>query len=109
MKREFVILSEAWYGPACRTNRPDQPRDEICITTETDGGEVFLRWYDLELDVQTIRLEVHEDAWAAFADLADVLELLGRYNGRTPRPSAMAEALRQLGLTDATPRVNPRG
>lgn len=106
--RAFVHHNEAWYAHA--TLRPDT-LDEVMIGLyHKDGGtsgEFAIRWMPLGDNPMSPapRLEAFDDSWAALAKFPDLMAFLASVSGQNITPDAVCSALRNMGITDQTPRV----
>lgn len=120
-ERQFIILSQAWYGQAAMQGRSIV--DEICLLLYEPGVahalELFITWYDLgptsgcrEGRINVPRLEVFSTAWPALATcpaIRALLEALGQLAQRleTTTVEEVAAVLKQLQWQDRTERTAP--
>jgi len=108
-KRQFIHLSQAYYGKALL-----KERDYVDIVTigmcHKDGGtlgEFSVKWYELGKRVVP-RLECFDDAWEVLGDcFCDLLMLMGKEDDTNISPLAFCDILRKLKIEDYTMRENP--
>lgn len=104
--RGFSILSEAYYSKFCM---PHDAVDEITIGMYCpDGGtsgEFSVRWVNLGMKACPL-LHVFEDSWSALHQFGDMLQWMASVDGKNVSPQELAEALRDLGITDMTIRAD---
>jgi len=102
--RGFHHSSAAWYA------RPEMFERGVTASMtigmyHCDGGtmgEFSIKWHALGSRAPTPRLEVFDDAWAALAEFADVLDALKNHDNQKIQPLRMCELLRGLGIKDLT-------
>jgi hypothetical protein len=98
----YDVSAEAWYA---HTDR-DGPR--IDVHRSHVGGGVAWEFHveERNLNGPTLRVQMFDDSWDAFADVPELFEAL-----RTERPHTLTELralLDRLGFADITKRVQPR-
>ncbi len=104
----FIILSEAWYAKA--TLPEAEYVDEVHVGFTDEAGETrgfALRWYALGVRQEIgIQIEMFDDAWGAFFELPELLELLVDLEdvGGQMTPAKFGADLKRLGFADVTPR-----
>ncbi len=110
MKKQFIVLSQAYYGKSSINSRIDCLQDDICFGLyDPSGGtigEMLISWYYLE-NTLTPKLVVYDDAWFALAQFPDLIAELALLDDTNPTPAVIAEVLVRCGFKDVTPRVNP--
>lgn len=110
MKKQFIILSQAWYGKSSLDSRTDGLQNDILFGLyDPSGGtigEMRIAWYFVGNKL-TPKLEVFQDAWYALSKFPDLITELALFDNTNPSPEIMAEILVRCGFEDATPRVNP--
>ena len=98
----FTVCHEAWYT---ERNRPQ----ELMITKAHRGGGC--KWefgVRANPDINAIRAEVFEDAFAAFAEVPDFFAGLAEL-GKDATIGDVVALCAALGYTDTTPREHPDG
>ena len=110
MKKQFIVLSQAWYGKASIDSRTDGLQDDICFGSyDPSGGtigEMLITWYFVG-DKLVPKLEAFDDAWFVLSTFPDVINELALLDNTNPSPRIIANVLLKCGFEDVTPRVNP--
>lgn len=105
--RAYIILSQAWYGPANLERRPDLV-DEISFGLMYPDGSVEymtrVEWVPLFREQAGARLCVFADEFEAFTGMADVFESLGARIRKVMTPPEFIDLLHRQGFEDWTPR-----
>ena len=113
-KRQYIIVSQAWYATPCLDNA--RFVDEILIMvnkTENpdDGfvGEFAIRWYNLGGGIVAPKLEVFDDAWMALGTCRDLLTefAMSGMNKTNHSLREIVDVLEKCGFVDVTPRELP--
>lgn len=108
--KQFIILSQAWYGKSSIDSRKDGLQDDICFGLyDPSGGtigEMLISWYYLE-NTLTPKLEAFDDAWFALAQFPDLIAELALLDDKNPSSEIIAKVLVRCGFEDVTPRDNP--
>lgn len=110
--RGFVHCSEAYYGLQQSPGHPVLDVLMVGVYHPEGGtsGEFSVSWLNLKNAGEVmVQLEVTNDAWGILPIFQDVLNWMARLGGRSPSPQEFADALRNLGVTDLTPRERPSG
>ena len=106
-KRTYIVHSRAWYADTTRT-APDI-REEIHVQYEKGDRqwEFSIRLYNMGPGrTAAFRVEIFEDAWAAFRDVSELfLELADR--GKDIDVGEIECTLTELGFEDVTPEHRP--
>jgi hypothetical protein len=105
---QFIESSRAWWAS-------DSSADDIIVSyAHHDGGcewEFIIGWHDLGTGcIRHPRLDMFDDAWAAFTDERVNRFLTGLSTvlaGTTPSQAAVVELLQLCGFVDATPTEQP--
>ena len=73
--------------------------------------EFSIRWHQLQAErPPSPRVDVFDDSWLAFAELADVFAWLAFLHGTDPTPKQVCDGLLAMGFEDRTERARqPRG
>lgn len=110
-ERQFIIMSQAWYGDAVSKKigyRPDD--DEIMLGYYCPGGgtsgEFSIKWRELG-NRNVPYLKAFDDSWSALAGFADVIAALKELDATNPTVEQVAKVLLACGVKDATPRESP--
>jgi hypothetical protein len=108
--RQFVIRSQAWYGPSIQHAMRDGELDSISFGLHhPEGGttgEMQMVWHALG-GKAVPRLEVFDDGWSALSTFPEVTQRLGALDDTTPSVDTIAALLRECGFEDVTPRAVP--
>lgn len=110
LERTYIHLKRAWHAA---TNLDGaQYVDEITFQVHDGGfllGEFLIQWVVLATSKKPVpRLCAFDDGWRAMVILfSDLLETLAEEDGGCIQPEALCKLLDELGITDATPVVQP--
>lgn len=107
-KRQFIHLSQAYYGKSSLKERDYVDIVSIGMYHKDGGtlGEFSVKWYDLGSIVP--RLECFNDAWEVLGHcFCDLLMLMMEEDSKSVSPLAFCDILRKLKIEDATMRENP--
>ena len=101
----FVLLSEAWYGPA---NRTKDVSEDICFGLyHREGGcrwEAGIQWGE---PTRTAHVRIYADAFAALTSAPVVAFLQALAESHDPSPVEVRAMLLRCGFEDLTPRKRP--
>lgn len=108
-RKEFIILSEAWYGPAnfaTMKDVTDQISFGVYLRNPDDGciAEAVFEWHILGRDT-ACQLQMFDDSWALFESCPDLFQELAKIRGTVFTTTMLVSALLAAGFTDATPRT----
>jgi len=111
---QFIVLSEAWYGPANLNNRTDDLVDDINIglnyPSGGTAGEFTIRWERIGGKVAP-KIEIWHDAWTIFDEpkIQALFRALATAaqpeNFPNPTVDRVKKILDGIGIEDATPRT----
>jgi hypothetical protein len=105
-KLAYIDGRAAWY----MQRRPQDERDYLTVCKSADDGGVGWEFqvvnYTEKLRTPALHVEIFDDAWAAFAEIAPVFAALAVERPQTL--DAVAELLDRFGFADQTERDQPR-
>jgi hypothetical protein len=98
--RGFVWANKAWYA---KYNNIKNGLIHFGIYSSQGGttGEMSVEWIEIG-DENIPRLNVFNDAWKTLAEFKDIIDALGRMNGKKITDADFVKILLDYGFTDLT-------
>lgn len=103
----YIVVVETYYYQ--RLGNPDKRPPSINIFASRGGGvswEFSVTDHTARLGQRALKVEIFDDAWAAFADLPELFVAMA--DGEIESLDELRTLLDRLGAVDQTPRIDPR-
>lgn len=106
-KKEFVVLSEAYYAnaPANRAVREGRNVVHDLSFYDGSGGEIIVQWIDLGNAGLSPQITAFDDSWKMFETQRGLFDDLANLKVSNPTIKQFVAILRRRGFKDVTPRV----
>lgn len=104
MRKEYIVLSKAWYGKPCLED--EKCVEEITLTVSDDDdvllGDISMQWLLLNNRL-CAKINMFYDTWKLFSICNDFFLELSKFDNEEVSVQEFIDCLNSCGFTDSTP------
>lgn len=104
MKKEYIVLSKAWYGKPSLED--ENCVEEITLVVSDDDdillGDISVQWLELNNEL-CAKINMFYDTWKIFSVCNDLFLTLSKFDNEPVSVKEFIKCLEKCGFEDVTP------